>query len=130
MRILAVDYGLRRVGLASCDDRLGVVLPKQVLQRKTDSRLLDDLFKICIDEQYEKVVFGLPLDMDGGEGKQYFLTKRFADMFVKAVSDRGLNFSVDFVDERLSSFEAEKYSSMKDKIDMMAAKIILERYLE
>jgi len=130
MRILAVDYGFKRVGLASCDDRLGVVLPKAVLIRKNNDKLLEVLLKICISDEYEKVVFGLPLNMDGGEGKQYLLTKKFADMFATAIKDRGLNISVDFVDERLSSFEAEKYSTEKGKIDMMAAKIILERYLE
>lgn len=128
MKVLAVDYGLKRVGLASGDTEGRIAFPKAVLIRKNDGRLIDDLLKICVEDGYKKVVFGLPIDMDGGYGPQYDLTKGFVSAFVDAVKKRKIDLEIEEIDERLSSFEAEKYGAQKDKIDMMAAKIILERF--
>lgn len=128
MKVLAVDYGLKRVGLASGDTVSRIAFPKGVLIRKSDEKLTDDLLKICVADDYKKVIFGLPIDMDGGHGVQYDLTKNFISAFVDAVKGKKLDLEVEEIDERLSSFEAEKYGLQKDKIDMMAAKIILERF--
>jgi len=130
MKVLAVDYGLKRVGLASGDTESRIAFPKAVLIRKDDGTLVSDVLKICIEEGYKKVVFGLPIDMDGGEGLQYDFTKNFISMLVEEIRAKGLDLEIEEIDERLSSFEAEKYCKSKDKIDMMAAKIILERYFE
>lgn len=130
MKVLAVDYGLKRVGLASGNTLSRIAFPKGVLARKNDENLIDDLLKICTEDGYKKVIFGLPIDMDGGQGAQYDLTKNFISAFVDAVKGKKLDLEVEEIDERLSSFEAEKYSIKKNKIDMMAAKIILERYFD
>lgn len=128
MKVLAVDYGLKRVGLASGDTVSRIAFPKGVLIRKNDGNLINDILKICVENDYKKVVFGLPIDMDGGQGRQYDLTRNFISIFIDAIKSRKLDLEVEEIDERLSSFEAEKYSVKKDKIDMMAAKIILERF--
>lgn len=128
MKVLAVDYGLKRVGLASGDTENRIAFPKAVLVRKTDRELINSILKICTEEEYKKVVFGVPIDMDGGVGIQYDLTKNFISAFVDAIKARKLGLDVEEIDERLSSFEAEKFGSSKDKVDMMAAKIILERF--
>jgi len=128
MKVLAVDYGLKRVGLASGDTVSRIAFPKAVLIRKNDESLIGEIIQICGKEDYKKVIFGLPIDMDGGQGVQYDLTKNFISAFVDSVKGKKLDLEVEEIDERLSSFEAEKYGVDKDKIDMMAAKIILEKF--
>jgi putative Holliday junction resolvase len=130
MKVLAVDYGLKRVGLASGDTSSRIAFPKAVLLRKNDKVLVDDILKICSEDGYEIVVFGLPFNMDGADGLQCDFTRNFISLFTDEVRVRGLKLEIKEVDERLSSFEAEKYDGSKEKVDMMAAKIILERYFE
>lgn len=131
MKVLAVDYGEKRVGLASGDDLSKIAFPKGVIFRKSDEQVIVDLLKICEEEGYKKVVFGMPLNAEGGN-KQAEVVKAFIGKFKKASS-----VEVDTIDEGLSSFEADAYladfSGKKMRMaegdrDAMAAKVILERY--
>ena len=141
MKILAVDYGARRVGLASGDSSSRIAFPKGMIERgrKSDDQVVSAILRVCEEEGYEMVVFGLPLDMDGGKGKQYQVTTAFMGRFEKVVRKQGLDLQVTGVDERLSSFEGDAYlddfkgSGMRKQEgdrDVMAAKVILERYFK
>ena len=89
--------------------------------------------KLVIEQQVEKIVMGLPLNMDGSEGERAIKTRIFGDMLEKAT-----NVPVVYQDERLSSVEAENYllsgdvkrEKRKNLIDKVAACIILEDYLK
>ncbi|MBT3865185.1 Holliday junction resolvase RuvX [Candidatus Peregrinibacteria bacterium] len=133
MKVLAVDYGLKNVGLASGDSQNQIAFPKGVVVWRSEEQVVSELLGICEEDGYGLVVFGLPLDMDGGKGKQYQLTFDFVEKFKEVAVD----IEVEVVDERLSTFEAkEVLSEMKgvrkregDK-DVMAAKVILERWFD
>jgi len=141
MKVLAVDYGMKRVGLASGDDVSKVVFPKGVIFRKSDEQVIEDLLKMCDDFGYGKIVFGMPFNDEGGN-KQADLVVNFIAKFKTALSKKvshGIAFElkVDTIDESFSSFEADEYlsdfSGKKMRIqegdrDSMAAKVILERY--
>lgn len=141
MKVLAVDYGIKRVGLASGDDVSKVVFPKGVIFRKSDEQVVHDLLKICEDFGYGKVVFGMPFNNEG-KNKQAEIVGDFIIKFkniLEKKSSGGVNVSlkIDTVDESFSSFEADEYlsdfSGKKMRIregdrDSMAAKVILERY--
>ncbi len=131
MRYLAIDYGTRRTGLAICDPSETIVSPLIVLQRR--ELLPEKIAQIVEDENVETVVLGLPLNMDGSEGPQTQLVKKFADQL-----QARLNIPILFQDERLSSFGAEEKlapvnltrGKMKERLDAVAAAEILEAFLE
>ncbi len=135
MRYLAIDYGLRRIGLAICDAGETIVSPLcqlDIARRKTEW-VFEQLKTIIAENQIDAVVVGLPLNMDDSEGEQARLSRRFAD---KLAAYTGL--PVHLQDERLSSAAAdEKLSDLglsmqkrKDKRDMIAACEILNDYLD
>ena len=128
MRILAVDYGEARVGLAITDPTCTICQPLKVVAR---SEALKEINHIVKDRQVKKVVVGLPLNMDGSEGEMASKAKAFAELI------RGLGVDVELVDERLTSYEAEgilkqaglNWRRRKKKVDALAACLILESYL-
>ena len=137
MKVLSVDYGSKRVGLASGDSANGVAFPKAVLKGGNDEVVVGAILDVCEEEGYGLVVFGLPLDMSDEKGEQYKIVEGFVDGFRKEVSARGVELEIDTVDERLSSFEADQYlndfkgAKVRKKDgdrDMLAAKVILERW--
>lgn len=137
MRVLAVDYGLKRVGLASGNSEARIAFPKDVILRKSDDQVVDELLRICREEGYDIVVFGMPYNMDGSKSSQHEITQKFIEKFKRTLESSELRsvLKIEMVDERLSSFEADEYiedlADSKRKIgerDMLAAKVILDRY--
>ena len=139
MRVLSVDYGSKRVGLASGDSVNKIAFPKVVVENKSFSYVVKEILRICDEEEYKVVVFGMPLNMDDEKGDQYKVVSGFVDVFKGEVSAKSLEVEVDVIDERLSSFEAdqlmadfkgEKVRKKDGDRDMLAAKVILERWFE
>ena len=129
MRYLAIDYGLKRIGLAVCDPSEIISSPLTVI--KNSDKLIDEIVKIIDSESVEAVVIGLPLNMDGSVGPQAEITQKFAQQLEKAVE-----IAIHFQDERLSTFEAEQKLNAADikktraPIDAIAAAQILEDFLQ
>ena len=134
MRILAVDYGDRHIGLA-LSDHLG--LTAQPLEtydlRASDEdnrRFFRDLVR---NREVGRIVIGLPLRMDGSPGTRVDRTHEFAAWLTKAVG-----VPVEFWDERLTTHQAlrsvrEQNIKIKDKrsaVNQIAAVLILQGYLE
>ena len=137
MKVLAVDFGSKSIGIASGDSVNKVAFPKCVVQNRGDEYVIEGILEICKEGDYKEIVFGLPFDMDGGKGEQYEEVREFVEKFKAEVANRNVGLNVVCIDERLSSFEADQYlNDFKDKKirkeigdrDMMAAKVILERY--
>lgn len=135
MRILGLDYGSKTVGVAMTDALGMTVQPYKTIQRDRESKLRQTLSEIAeIVEQYqiEKIVMGLPLNMDDTEGDRAAKTRDFAEKLKLRVA-----VPIDFTDERLTTMEAEEIldqsgiprSEQKKVIDQVAAQLILEQYL-
>ena len=131
MRYLAIDYGLRRTGLAICDAAETIASPVATFEGQ--KRLIERIAELIDAENVEAVVLGLPLNMDGSESVQTKLVLKFAEQL------RGhLKIPVHLQDERLSSFGAEQKlasanftkGKMKRRLDAVAAAEILEAFLE
>ena len=131
MRYLAIDYGLKRTGLAICDDGESITSPLKVL---TEPKLLvDSIVKIAKEEEVGAIVIGLPLNMDdGSEGPMAKRVREFASEF-----EGRIDLPIFFQDERLSSFDAEGkmaglYTRKKKKgrLDAVAAASILQTFLD
>ncbi len=132
-RILAVDYGRRRVGIA-VSDSLGITaqsLPALLVKSMRDS--IDQIQRLTKEYDLEEIVIGLPLDMHGKHGKMAEEVKRFG---VSVNEATGLD--VRYFDERFTSVQAEsamhmmgeKTGKKKAKIDSLSAVFLLQSYLE
>lgn len=132
-RVLGVDYGMRRVGIA-VSDSLGVVATptcKLEVQSLTDA--VRQTAELVVEKNVDKVVVGLPLHMNGSKGELAETAEKFAS---KLASHSGVE--VVTWDERLTSAEAERVllqadtsrKKRKQVIDKMAAQIMLQSYLD
>ncbi len=132
MRILGIDYGDARVGVA-VSDMLGFMAQGvRTIKNRGKEKLLSELKEIIDEYKPEKIVIGLPKNMDGSEGFRVEATHEFADLL------RGIySGEIVFYDERLSSLGAKRYlnetntrgKKRKEVLDTVAACIILEGYL-
>jgi len=131
MRYLAIDYGNKRTGLATCDRSETICSPLAVIP--TNSELINKIIGVIKNENIEAVIIGLPINMDDSKGKQAEITTQFANQLKKQI-----DIQIHFQDERLSTFEAhERIASAeftrkkkKKRIDAIAAANILEAFLE
>lgn len=101
-RLLGVDLGERRIGLAVADSASGAIRPLATIRRAEPARDAQTIARICEEQRIDEIVVGLPLNMDGTEGTQATETRAWAAM-VKPV----LNRTIVWRDERLTSEQAE-----------------------
>lgn len=133
MRALGIDFGTKRVGLATSDPTGTLCSPFKTIERTTRQALFDELLEIIQDEAIEAIVVGLPLSLDGEDT----LTTRQARNFAQSLARR-TPVPVHLWDERLSSAEAETELDMagvfgtkrKKALDSQAAVIILRSWIE
>jgi putative Holliday junction resolvase len=130
-RILAIDYGRKRIGLALSDELGLTAQPLAVLartNRRDDMRRLRDL---CREHAVSRIVVGHPLDMTGTTGEMAEEVARFATRLGKE-----LGIETELLDERLTSWEAEQTMSARssrrkgEPVDDLAATILLREYLD
>ena len=134
MRALGLDVGDRRIGVASGDTDTGIAVPLRVIQDSPDA--VADVLREAQSRDVEVVVVGMPYSMSGRVGPQAQVVQEFA----RRLEDAGL--TVETVDERLSSAEAERALAgtrsrgrsrrrlEKSAVDAAAAVIILQAWLD
>ncbi|HOY47240.1 MAG TPA: Holliday junction resolvase RuvX [Alphaproteobacteria bacterium] len=123
-RILGIDWGARRLGLAVSDPSQEFVFVRPQLEYKNEP-ILEKIVKIAITEQSVGIVIGLPIRSDGTESETTKMVRGFANELSKKT-----NLPIVFTDESLTSFEAgENLSGIRNKknvLDSESAKVILE----
>lgn len=130
---LGLDIGGRRIGVAGCDGLGLIATGLTTIYRRSFAEDVAQLQDLITEREVNVLVVGLPYSMDGTIGTQ---AKR-VQKYVKRLS-KALNLPVEFVDERLTSVEAEalikaeKRSVMRNKglVDRKAAAIILQQWLD
>ena len=129
---LGLDVGRKRIGVAGCD-RLGITVHGiTTIIRKSWQDDMAELRSLIIERNIDTLVIGLPYNMDGTLGYQAKQVQKFANGAAKHLS-----MAIEFVDERLTSYEAEEMmrsqgiSTRENKamIDRKAAAIILQQWL-
>ncbi len=133
MRAAGIDLGRVRVGLAVSDDLGAMAHPRPFLGGQSEPKLLDSLAALAAEEGIDVFVIGLPLEMDGREGRAAKRARRFG----QALQTR-LEVEVVFVDERLSTVQAhsqlrqggENARTARSKVDSAAAALILQTWLD
>lgn len=135
MRILGLDVGEKRIGVATSDELGLIAQGLKTLARKSDAKVLSELEIIVDQYQIKYIIVGLPLNMDGTEGKQTKKVRSFVEKLRKRFRKRA---HVETWDERLSTIGAERalleadLSRQKRRavVDKMAAVFILQGYLD
>ena len=136
MRIMGLDYGSKTVGVAISDDLLITAQGKEIIRRKEENKLRKTLSRIEeLIQEYgvEKIVLGLPLNMDESVSERSELCLEFKEKI-----ERRTGIPVEMLDERLTTVEADeimneagiKGRERKEYVDMIAAQIILQDYLD
>ena len=128
-KVMALDIGTKRIGIALSDFLLVTATGHSYIQREPETKALEAIYKIAKENHEEKIVAGLPVNMDGTKGFQ----AQNCEEFVSKIK----GYEIIFEDERLTSDTAEqnlrerKIDFRKDKglVDIESACIILEQYL-
>lgn len=133
MRILAVDLGDVRTGIAVCDQQELLASPVCVITERDREKLLEKIAQLASGEQVEEIVVGYPKNMDGSAGESAQKCAAFAGRLHEACS-----LPVKLWDERCTTMSAIGYFNVTDTrgkkrkqtIDAAAATIILQDYLD
>jgi putative Holliday junction resolvase len=130
-RLLAIDLGAKRVGVAVCDELRMTVRPLAAIQRGSWKHLLQDVRQQIERVEAKGLVIGLPLNLDGTEGAAATQAREIADKF-----RRSLELPVYLQDERLTTEEAKsRLKSLRNprdieqRVDSEAAAVILQDFL-
>jgi putative Holliday junction resolvase len=131
-RVVGLDHGSRRIGLAVGDTDTGMAFARPALQRRSVAVDLDTIAALARDEEATLVVVGLPRNMDGSEGPQAAAARDFGERLA------AIGLEVAYVDERLTSWQAaeqladegRRVRRRSGEIDSAAARLILQEYLD
>ena len=126
---MALDVGTKRIGIALSDYLQVIATPHSTIPREPEKGAIDNVVRIAKENRVDKIVVGIPINMDGTKG---FQAQNCIDFAQKI-----LGFDIIYEDERLTSDEAEQrlrarkkdFRKNKGLVDMESACVILEQYL-
>ncbi|GAC1309110.1 MAG: Holliday junction resolvase RuvX [Isosphaeraceae bacterium] len=132
-RILGIDHGLKRIGAALASDDCSFAVPLEVYETRTVELDAEHYRRVVAEYRVDRIVIGLPLSADGSEGSATRRVRKFGRWLSKTTERPVL-----FHDERYTSAEAEsllrdqgvRSNRRKAKLDLLAAQIILQSYLD
>jgi putative Holliday junction resolvase len=133
MRILALDHGTKRIGVAVSDETRTIALPQEYLPAEPFAEFLERLKEILQEKQVDMMLIGLPRNMDGSYGPAAEKVQTFVGVLKTAIT-----VPIKLWDERLTSTMANRAmiqggvrrDKRKEKVDAMAAAILLQSYLD
>jgi putative pre-16S rRNA nuclease len=133
MRILALDHGTKRIGIAVSDETKTIAQPLEYIPAEPFSDFLARLKQLLIEKEIDLILIGLPRNMNGSYGPAAIKVQAFAAALQNAVT-----VPIKLVDERLTSVQANRVliqgnvrrKKRKEKTDQTAAAILLQSYLD
>ena len=128
-KVMALDVGTKRIGVALSDFLQVIAVPHSCIPRQPEAKAIEEIIKIAKENRVEKIVIGVPVNMDGSIGSQAQDCINFSQKIV--------GFDIILEDERLTSEEAEEllkerkvnFQKNKGLVDIESACVILEQYL-
>jgi len=133
MRILALDHGTKRIGVAVSDELKMIATPLEYIPAEPFAEFLARLREILREKEVEMILIGLPRNMDGSYGPAALKVQEFV-----AVLKDALTIPLKTQDERLTTVQAQRFliqgnvrrDKRKEKVDKTAAAILLQSYLD
>ena len=126
-RIIGLDWGLRRCGVAVSDENRGFVFVREQLNIKTQQELIQNILNLIKDDKPVGIVIGLPLHVDGSDSDTTKMVRDFGTLLSK-----NTKLPIIFIEENLTSSAAQaeigrkSITKIKQELDSVSAKIILE----
>lgn len=133
MRLMGIDFGDARVGIALSDPLMIMSQGYKTIKNDGTDALFEEIVSIIKEKEVTKIVIGLPKNMDNSQGFRTDATMEFADK-LKTYTD----VEIDFNDERLTTVSAHSFlnemnvrgKKRKDTVDTLSAALILETYMK
>jgi putative holliday junction resolvase len=133
MRILAIDHGTRRMGIALSDELKMLAHPQEFIPAEPFAAFLDRLRHLLREKEVELILVGMPRNMDGSYGPAALKVQEFV-----AVLKETVTVPIKTVDERLTSVQAQRFlqaggtkaRQQRGRVDQSAAAILLQSYLD
>ena len=129
MRLLGIDYGTKRIGIALSDERGEFAFPHSVIQncptQKCATLSVAQIKKICGENEVEKIIIGKSVDYDGRPNPVMRKIEAF-----KTLLEKEIGLPVEYEDETLTTVEAREIQGNVKKIDASAAAVILQSFIE
>lgn len=133
MRILALDHGTRRIGVALSDELKMIASPLEYIPAEPFAGFLTRLKEILSQKEVELIIIGMPRNMDGSYGPAALKVQEFI-----AVLKEALTIPIKTLDERLTTVQAQRFliegnvrrEKRKEKVDKTAAALLLQSYLD
>ena len=133
MRILALDHGTKRVGIAVSDPMKVIAQPLEFIPPEPFADFLERLKVLIREKEVELILIGMPRNMDGSYGPAALKVQEFVSVLKEAIA-----VPIKLWDERLTSAQANRFliaaqvrrSKRKEKVDQTAAAILLQSYLD
>lgn len=133
MKIMSIDYGDVRTGIAFCDKNETLAYPHTVIKESYQPKLISKILDVISTEKPEKIIIGLPKNMDGSYGYRCDECKSLVDELSKVI-----DLPIEYQDERLTTVMAHnvlstnnvKGKKRKENIDAVSAVMILQSYLD
>ncbi len=133
MRILALDHGTKRIGVAVSDEMKMIATPLEYIPAEPFAKFLARLREILREKEVELIIIGMPRNMDGSYGPAALKVQEFV-----AVLKNALTIPLKTLDERLTTVQAQRFliqgnvrrDKRREKVDKTAAAILLQGYLD
>ena len=133
-KVMGLDVGTKRIDIALSDFLLLTAQPCETISREPEKEAIQKIAQICIQNNVNKIVVGLPKNMNGTIGEQAHDCENFSNLLKLKMPE----CEIIFEDERLTSRQAEnilalqgkKYTKNKGLVDLKSACIILQQYLD
>ncbi|MFO1475258.1 MAG: Holliday junction resolvase RuvX [Verrucomicrobiota bacterium] len=133
MRILALDHGTKRIGVAVSDEMKMIATPLEFIPAEPFADFLSRLKEIIREKEVEMLLVGMPRNMDGSYGPAALKVREFVGAL-----QAGMTTPITLWDERLTSAQAQRFliqggvrrQERKSKVDKTAAAILLQSYLD
>lgn len=133
MRILALDHGTRRIGIAVSDEMKMIASPLEYIHAEPFANFLSRLREILEEKEVELILVGMPRNMDGSYGPATLKVQEFV-----AALKETITIPIKTLDERLTTVQAQRFliqgnvrrDKRKEKVDKTAAAILLQSYLD
>ena len=133
MRILALDHGTKRIGVAVSDEMKMIAQPLEYIPAEPFAGFLTRLKEIIREKEVELLLIGMPRNMDGSYGPAALKVQEFMAVLKDAIA-----IPLKTLDERLTTVQAQRYliqgnvrrEKRKEKVDKTAAAILLQSYLD
>lgn len=133
-KIMGLDIGTKRIGIALSDFLHITAQPCETISREPETKSIENIEQICKTNNVNKIIVGLPKNMNGSLGSQAEDCEKFANLIKTKIP----HIEILYEDERLTSKQAEnilalqgkKYTKNKGLVDLKSACIILQQYLD